>query len=195
MARPKRGTHSTPTEERILLAAQKAFGKVGFEKARLEDIAKEAGIRRPSLLYHYKSKDLLYSAVVHRVFNSLRLALLSRMRSGDFQAQVENLTSAFQDFVAENDAFAPIVLREIIDGEGPARDILLNEMAPLLSIVETWLVQQGKQVISKEISVRYAILQIATNTLLYAAAGDLATPLWGENNTSLEIARQIFLKQ
>ena len=193
MARPKRGTHSTPTEERILLAAQKAFGRMGFEKARLEDIAKEAGIRRPSLLYHFKSKDLLYSAVVHRVFDSLRLALLARMRAGDFQKQVENLTSAFEDFVNTNDAFAPIVLREIIDGEGPAREILLTEMAPLLSIVETWLTQQGKGVIPEGISVRYAILQIATNALVYAAARDLAEPLWGKENSSLAVSKRIFL--
>ena len=193
MARPKKGVHQIPTEERILQAAETEFGKKGFERTRLEDIAETAGIRRPSLLYHFKSKDALYSAVVHRVFDSLRKALLDRMRPGDFSVQVQNLTGAFADFSESNPAFAPIVLRELINGQGPAREILLNEMAPLLSVVETWLSQQGKGVIPEGVSVRYAILQIATNTLLYNASGDLAKPLWGENDNSRRIARQIFL--
>ena len=193
MARPKKGINQIPTEERILKAAETEFGKKGFERTRLEDIAQTAGIRRPSLLYHFKSKDLLYSAVVHRVFDSLRKALLDRMRPGDFAAQVENLTGAFSDFSELNPAFAPIVLRELIDGQGPAREILLTEMAPLLSIVETWLSQQGKGVIPAGVSVRFAILQIASNTLLHNAAGDLAEPLWGADNSSRCIARQIFL--
>jgi AcrR family transcriptional regulator len=193
MARPKKGAHLVPTEKRILKAAETEFGKKGFERTRLEDIAKLADIRRPSLLYHFKSKDILYSAVVHRVFDSLRLSLLDRMRPGDFATQVENLTAAFSDFVQENSAFAPIVLREIINGLGPARDILINEMAPLLSVVETWLEQQGKETIPEGISVRYAILQIAANTLLHSASGDLSIPLWGPTDNSQQIARQIFL--
>ena len=193
MARPKKGVHQVPTEERILQAAETEFGRKGFERTRLEDIAETAGIRRPSLLYHFKSKDALYSSVVHRVFDSLRKALLDRMRPGDFSVQVQNLTGAFADFSESNPAFAPIVLRELINGRGPARDILLNEMAPLLSVVETWLSQQGKGIIPEGVSVRYAILQIATNTLLYNASGDLAKPLWGEEDSSRRIARQIFL--
>jgi len=193
MARPKKGSNAVPTEERILKAAEAQFGRLGFEKTRLEDIATDAGIRRPSLLYHFKSKDILYSKVVHRAFDSLRVALLDRMRPGDFSIQVENLTCAFSDYVQKNPAFAPIVLREIIDGNGPARTILVNEMAPLLSVVETWLKQQGKNIIPEGISVRYAILQIATNTLLHSASGSLQTVLWGEGDSSRVIARQIFL--
>jgi len=193
MARPKKGSNAVPTEERILKAAEQQFGQFGFERTRLEDIALQAGIRRPSLLYHFKSKDILYSKVVHRAFDSLRIALLDRMRPGDFAVQVENLTSAFSDYVQDHPSFAPIVLREIIDGEGPAKKILVDEMAPLLSVVETWLIQQGKEIIPKGVSVRYAILQIATNTLLHSASGSLRNILWGEEDSSQEIARQIFL--
>ena len=121
MARPKLGSNSIPTHERILRAAEKEFGAHGFERTRLEDIAKLAGIRRPSLLYHFKSKDKLYSEIVHRAFDSLRQSLVARMRKGEFTDQVDNLVEALTDFVQLNPSFAPIVLREIIDGNGPAR--------------------------------------------------------------------------
>ena len=60
MARPKKGVHQVPTEERILQAAETEFGRKGFERTRLEDIAETAGIRRPSLLYHFKSTFLKF---------------------------------------------------------------------------------------------------------------------------------------
>ena len=56
MPRPKHNANAIPTEERILAAAEQIFGEQGFERSRLEDIAAVAGIRRPSLLYHFKSK-------------------------------------------------------------------------------------------------------------------------------------------
>ena len=195
MARPKRGSNSIPTNERILRAAESEFGKYGFERTRLEDIAKIAGIRRPSLLYHFKSKDKLYSTIVHRAFDSLRLSLVARMRQGVFAEQVDNLVDALVDFVQEHPAFAPIVLREIIDGTGPAREILIHEMSPLLQVVETWLIQQGTDQIPSEISVRHAILQIASDTLLYGAAGDLQGPMWGNRITAKEMARRMLMKK
>ena len=63
MGRPKTGTHSVPTVERILQAAEQAFGAQGFTLTRLEDIAEVASIRRPSLLYHFSTKQKLYEAV------------------------------------------------------------------------------------------------------------------------------------
>ena len=194
MARPKRGSNTIPTNERILRAAESEFGKYGFERTRLEDIAEIAGIRRPSLLYHFKSKDKLYSTIVHRAFDSLRQSLVERMRKGEFREQVDNLVEALVDFVQKNPSFAPIVLREIIDGNGPAREILIHEMSPLLQVVETWLLQQGKGQIPSEVSVRHVILQIASDTLLYGAAGALQEPMWGKRITPKEMARRMLIK-
>ena len=194
MARPKHGTHALPTEERILKAAESEFGKYGFERTRLEDIAKLAGIRRPSLLYHFKTKSLLYSSVVHRAFDSLRMVLVARMRPGEFTEQVNNLVCGLEEYVQSNPAFAPIVLREIINGNGPARDILINEMDPLLSVVELWLKQQGGDNIPKDISVRYAVLNTAINILFYAASKDLAPIMWGKINSSKETAQRLFIR-
>ena len=78
MGRPLASAAATATPERLLDAAEQCFAQ-GYDAARLEDIAAAAGIRRPSLLYHFASKDDLYAAVVRRTFARLGAALLSVM--------------------------------------------------------------------------------------------------------------------
>ena len=75
MARPRTQANAVATPERILLAAEQAFADHGYGPAKLADIARVAGIRRPSLLYHFATKEVLYAAVVSRTFERLGRAL------------------------------------------------------------------------------------------------------------------------
>ena len=195
MARPKSGSHEIPTDVRILNAAESAFGELGFERATLADIAREAGIRRPSLLYHFKSKDELYGQVVNNLFDSLRTELSKSMAPGAFAQQIVSLAQAFVDFSRNRTAFAPIVIREIIDGRGPAREILLRELAPVLGLVEKWIELQGGQDLPEGLKVRSAVLQFCTNVLLRDGSGPLREALWGDTDDSMSLVRQLFLRR
>jgi AcrR family transcriptional regulator len=50
--------------QQILTAAAEVFGRLGFEAARMEDVAKSAGIAKGLLYKHFSSKDLLFRALV-----------------------------------------------------------------------------------------------------------------------------------
>lgn len=52
--------------EDILTAAARAFGKLGYEKATLDDVARIVGIRKASLYHHIRSKEELLVALHHR---------------------------------------------------------------------------------------------------------------------------------
>lgn len=58
-------------EQKIILAAESVFGQVGFTNAKMEDIAKEAGITKVTLYSYFQSKDNLQLAITHKALTML----------------------------------------------------------------------------------------------------------------------------
>ncbi len=195
MARPKKGLHDVPTRDRICAAAEDAFGAQGFVGARLEDIAAAAQIRRPSLLYHFPSKERLYAAVVNRLFDDLRGALEGVMvREGDFSERLVGLALAFRDFALARPAFGQLVLRDILDHRDPVYRLLQDELVPVLDAVCAFIQRQGRGHITPRLPVRAAIVQFCADTLLRAGAGPLRAPLWGKQDRTAALIRSTFLR-
>jgi len=58
---------SESAKEAILNAAEKAFSEKGFDGARVDQIAKEAGVNKALLYYYFKSKKGLMNALYERL--------------------------------------------------------------------------------------------------------------------------------
>jgi TetR/AcrR family transcriptional regulator len=54
------GNKAEAKKEQILKAAKVVFGKLGYSKATLDDIAHAIGLKKPTLYYYYKSKEVLF---------------------------------------------------------------------------------------------------------------------------------------
>ncbi len=195
MGRPVATAHATATPERILDAARAEFAAAGFAEAKLADIAARAGITRPSLLYHFATKEELYRAAVEQCFGQLAQALMQTMaQPAPFADRLRATMDRYLEFVEGEPDVARIVLRELLDGAGPGADILLNQVAPLVDLVERFVRLQGQGIVRAGIPVRAAILQIATDALVRAAAGELRIPLWGSGDHSRELAERLLLE-
>jgi TetR/AcrR family transcriptional regulator, cholesterol catabolism regulator len=73
----------TPTDrpEQILDIAARQFRARGYAAVSLRDIATEAGIRPPSLYYHFPSKDDLVMAVMDRGIVVVREAVMAALNA------------------------------------------------------------------------------------------------------------------
>jgi len=193
MARPRAHTHAIPTRERILRSAAEAFARDGLAHATLASIAAGASIRRPSLLYHFPSKDALYEAVVSRAFEDLGNQLSGVMSAPlPFRDRVVGMAVALQRFLASHPTHGPILVRELVN-EGPGQQILVEQVAPLLDVVTTFLVDQGADVLRPELPVRAAVLQVVSSLLLHAAA-PARDQLWGEPVPIEPLVRTLFFR-
>jgi len=117
------------TKELIVEVARRRFADAGFSGTSLNQIADEVGIRRPSLLHHFPSKDALYRAVVLDSFADW-VALVDNAIEGPREgwAQVERMLRAAFIFFEEHPEFVRLVRWEALQG-GP---ILREELAVLL---------------------------------------------------------------
>ncbi|MEE2750177.1 MAG: TetR/AcrR family transcriptional regulator [Myxococcota bacterium] len=195
MARPRKDSNAIPTEERILAAAELAFGECQYADANLANIAASAGIRRPSLLYHFGTKEALYGAVVLRSFSALAESMTHLMHQpGTFEERLEGLMAGYLDYLATRPAFSGLVLRGLMDRREPVPSILETGLVPVLDLVENWIRTEGSEVVSKDTDVRSAILQLTATALVRDSAGPIALAMWGPNPDTMGLLRRLFFQ-
>jgi len=71
----------TPTRQRILDAAIDQFGARGVDAVSLDEIARDVGVRKQTVLYWFPSKDELVDAVLESVAAELVVVIDAAVRS------------------------------------------------------------------------------------------------------------------
>jgi TetR/AcrR family transcriptional regulator len=130
----------TSSRARILAVAQAEFATRGFGGARLQDIARGAGLSHPTLLYHFESKEALYRAVIDAAVADWAAeaeAAVSTVLSG-FDQVASLLEAAFRFFEAHQDVVR-LVRREAIDGGGRLEEAMAASLRPLLDRATAFL--------------------------------------------------------
>ena len=85
--------------QQIIVAAKRVFSEKGFNKATMEDIAKEAELSPGTLYLYFKNKDELYASLSLRILHYLyiRLEHLNRGKGLDLQQRLDALKEAMFD--------------------------------------------------------------------------------------------------
>jgi len=194
VGRPRKDAFDEATEVRVLRAAEEIFGERGFRAARLEDIAAAAGIRRPSLLYHFKTKGDLYVAVVKRAFDEMTAAVAGRMQvDGTFEDRLAAVVGGLMTFEAEHRRLVRVIFRELIDPDGSAREVVAEQFVPLVDMLAQFVAEQGDGSVPKGLPIRPAIMQLIMGHLARASMDDLGQRLWGGEGETEKLSRALLL--
>ena len=136
-----RGSGS-PTAERILMAALDAFGTRGFGATSLDDLARDLGIRKQTILYWYASKDVLLDAAIDRTAQEVSRRLERAVAGAEPGfARVEAIVRAMFRLAARHPSMVGF-LREVTRLGPPSSSRLLGALAPLIDRAAGYLAEE-----------------------------------------------------
>ncbi|HCD35490.1 MAG TPA: TetR/AcrR family transcriptional regulator [Chlorobium sp.] len=107
--------HQEPeTERRILQSAEKVFYRQGYDGARMQEIADEAGINKALLHYYFRSKERLFDAVFSDAVMRLVPPVFAVMNSNSpLMDKVRAFVDAYFNTVVNNPFLPGFVVHEM----------------------------------------------------------------------------------
>ena len=124
----------------IIVEALRCFAEAGYDGTSLNDIAAAVGIRRPSLLHHFPSKEALYGEVFERVLSDF-IGPIEEAAAGDDEgwARIEKvLVTALLLFAGHPD-HVRLLRREAIDGGAHLGIDLAAALRPMFDSASAYL--------------------------------------------------------
>jgi AcrR family transcriptional regulator len=122
-----------PTRQRILDAALDLFGARGVEAVSLDEIAREVGVRKQTVLYWFPSKDDLVASVLEAVAAELVVVIDAAIRaaSDDPLARIDAVVRAVFRPAVRRPALLGLV-REVSRLPAAQADRLRHHVRPLV---------------------------------------------------------------
>ena len=124
------------TIERILEAATKEFSSAGFAGARVDEIAKIAGVNKATIYYHIGGKQALYAQVIRHLFgNAVEKFNLNITAAQSPEDKLKGFIQTIAGMVDQHPELAAIMLREQASGGKHFPAMVTQDLARILGIL------------------------------------------------------------
>lgn len=130
----------TDTEQKIFEAAKQVFLEQGTAKARMQEIADEAGINKAMVHYYFRSKDRLSEAVFQEAAGHFLPRIVGVLRDDQpLEDKVRSVIQKYTDFLGENPHLPGFVIHEINHHSERAKQFVRSIGTPDLEPLRTQL--------------------------------------------------------
>ena len=147
------------TRDLILDEAVRCFAERGYEGTSLNDIAAGVGIRRPSLLHHFSSKETLYGELFERILSDwlerVNIAVALDATGWD---KVELVLRAGFALFEDNPDYVRLMRREALDGGAHLGIDLASVLRPLFDAAADYLRAQMEAGVLRQLDPRHLLI-------------------------------------
>jgi AcrR family transcriptional regulator len=132
---PKSKSHTTA--ELIMEAAAEVFADKGYDGARVDELARAAGVNKATLYYQIGDKEALYHAVLERILKRSADEITTGIADiADCEEQIRHFIITFARNAGMMRYTSPIMLREIASGGRNLPDAALIQMGRILGALD-----------------------------------------------------------
>ncbi len=120
---------------KILEAAMSVFAEEGYSGARVDEIARRAGVNKAMIYYRIGDKQTLYTEVIHNLFGEIGSAIKEDIPEDTgpeekFKSYIRGLTRT----IAKHPYLPGIMMRELASGGGNISEVVAEDFAGILSV-------------------------------------------------------------
>lgn len=99
--------------KRILESAIKVFAKTGYSDARIQDVAKEAGVSHGTVYIYFENKDTLFMSIFQEILGELIQYISSEIqKEKNAEKKIRRIISMQLDIIEENPDLTKLILIE-----------------------------------------------------------------------------------
>lgn len=170
------------TVKRIVVAARKVFAHRGLAGARMDEIARVAGVNKALPYYYFRDKEELHRFVLETMIAQISGQMESAaVRAMDPPERVKALVNLTFDFVMRNPAYPRLIQREMMADRRPLHWMVVAHHRPLhRRAVKT--IREGiarKQF--RPVDPDQMVFTIFGMIMYYFATGQLASQIWNRD--------------
>lgn len=127
---------------RILSAALQEFLATGFKDAKIDDIARRAGVGKGTVYQYFESKDKLFEAMIDDGMNKYVLLIEESIAASDeFQRTLEHVVRAHLQFITEHQPLAYLFYANDIHLSDSVKDAFLKHQQRIIAVLGMWMQQ------------------------------------------------------
>ena len=174
----REGRHFS-TVARIVIAARKVFAQKGLNGARMDEIARAAGVNKALPYYYFRNKEELHRFVIETMIAQISKQMESpAVLAMDPPERVRALVNLTFDFVMRNPAYPRLIQREMMAARRPLHWMVVAHHRPLHKRAVKTIREGIARGQFRAVDPDQMVFTIFGMIMYYFATGPLASQIW-----------------